>query len=89
MTTTFHNVPCPRCGASRSPDLKVPCAMCGSRMIPFLGYTYGVERSWFIVILLVLMAICILALITGAIYVFWRVWQIGSVGVNLFGLASL
>lgn len=79
MTNTFQKVRCSRCGALRSPDLRIPCELCHSKQIPILGYTYGVERSWFFLLLAVLFAICLLAVVVGAAFVFIRVWSMGSV----------
>jgi len=80
MTDTFygHKVKCPHCGSIRSDKLKEPCELCGSRQMPFVGYTYGVERNWILIVAMAAFAICLLAAIAGAVFVVIQVMMMGT-----------
>lgn len=76
MAEFYNSVACKRCGSSRSSDLNVPCPMCGSRKTPLIGYTYSGERSQIITILVIIFICLILAVASGAIYVFLKTMEI-------------
>jgi hypothetical protein len=89
MATSFHKKHCPKCGVLRSPDFKIPCEMCHSRIIPILGYTYGVERTWFLIIVVALFLICLLAVVIGAVYVLGRVWGMSSTPFDFVSILNI
>ena len=76
--TVFEKMPCPKCGTLRSPDLTKPCELCNSRKILFLGYTYGLELSYVVKVLIVIFFIILCAFIVGAIVVFLWVANLQS-----------
>ena len=73
--TDFFRIRCPKCGAFRSPDLKVPCDLCGSRFVPILGYTYQQEIIAFLVIM-VMLTVILIAFLIGAIYIYIKYGQL-------------
>jgi hypothetical protein len=79
--TVFEKISCPKCGALRNPDLTKPCELCNSRKIPLLGYTYGLELSYVVKILIVLFVIILCAFIVGAIVIFW--WAVNLQSASL------
>ncbi len=60
---------CKRCASSRNADMRVPCEMCGARYTLF-GYLYEHEIRQLTVSLVIIFTVILLAIITGAIYLF-------------------
>ena len=65
---SMYNVQCKKCGASRDRNLTKPCSLCGSRQIPLIGYTYGLEWSQVVKMLIAIAILIFLGLIAAAIY---------------------
>jgi hypothetical protein len=74
--TELRYVECERCGASRSPNLSIPCPSCKSRKIPIFGYTYGIERTHVITILLIILLIAFIFIVLGVGFVIIKLLQI-------------
>ncbi len=68
---------CKRCASSRNVDMHVPCEMCGSRQSLF-GYLYEHEIQQLTVALIIISAVLLLAIITGAVYLFLKVQSLNQ-----------
>lgn len=60
---------CKRCASSRNVDMRTPCEMCGARQSLF-GYLYEHEIQQLTAALIIVCVVILLAIITGAIYLF-------------------